>query len=427
MPSAEMVPEYPSPSHTQQQAYQQHYGVPQYPGPPPQYDRKGSSGGGLPNVLWVLIGVVIATVVSKVYGVVSSPGGIQGWMMQQAMKAAMKGMGQPGQPGQAPNPFGAGGMPAGFPGMPPNMGAQMGQGWPPAVDTTARPVGQQQSQPAASSPQPPFNQNVNAGKRFQEHKAQQAKKPPSAASQRNTASSAPAASTPPPSSFVDPPKKAASFTDVGDDDGTSSSYAASGTGPVSAQGSFADNQFAGAGFGQQQQQQASSSGSSGEGGKNKMVDMMERMLKDPNMQKMLYPHLPEGMRNPATIEWMMSNPEYRAQLEATLSNQGAFDPKTMEALQMDTNWEEQLKAINMTPEVVIEKIMSDPELAEAFSKPEVQTAMMECTQNPMNVVKYQSNPEIMNVFKKIEMLFPQNSGGMPGGPPGGMPGGMPGQ
>ena len=86
----------------------------------------------------------------------------------------------------------------------------------------------------------------------------------------------------------------------------------------------------------------------------------------------------------------------------------------------------------------------------------------------MNVVKYQSNPEIMNVsqhvvvllvfqhcsclcvhtvwlpvhphqslfgdinvccqvFKKIEMLFPQNSGGMPGGPPGGMPGGMPGQ
>lgn len=48
--------------------------------------------------------------------------------------------------------------------------------------------------------------------------------------------------------------------------------------------------------------------------------------------------------------------------------QGAFDPKTMEALQMDTNWEEQLKAINMTPEVVIEKIMSDPELAEVSSQ-----------------------------------------------------------
>ena len=56
-------------------------------------------------------------------------------MMQQAMKQAMKGIpGQPGtQGGQPANPFGAGG----FPGMPPNMG----QGWPPAVDTTAGPTG----------------------------------------------------------------------------------------------------------------------------------------------------------------------------------------------------------------------------------------------------------------------------------------------
>lgn len=67
--------------------------------------------------------------------------------MQQAMKQAMKGMGsQQGQAGQPPNPFGGmagmpggmpGGMPPGFPGMP----GQMGQGWPPAVDTTAQPTG----------------------------------------------------------------------------------------------------------------------------------------------------------------------------------------------------------------------------------------------------------------------------------------------
>lgn len=54
--------------------------MPQYPGPPPQYDRKGASGGGLPSILWVVIGAVIATLVSKVYGVVSSPGGVQGWV-----------------------------------------------------------------------------------------------------------------------------------------------------------------------------------------------------------------------------------------------------------------------------------------------------------------------------------------------------------
>lgn len=34
---------------------------------------------------------------------------------------------------------------------------------------------------------------------------------------------------------------------------------------------------------------------------------------------------------------------------------------------------------------------------QAFSKPEVQSAIMDCTQNPMNVIKYQSNPEVMMV------------------------------
>ena len=67
-------------------------------------------------------------------------------MMQQAMKTAMKSMPQQGQAGQA-NPFGAGfpGMPPNMPGMPQGMGQGMGQGWPPAVDTTARPAGEQSS------------------------------------------------------------------------------------------------------------------------------------------------------------------------------------------------------------------------------------------------------------------------------------------
>ena len=46
-----------------------------------------------------------------------------------------------------------------------------------------------------------------------------------------------------------------------------------------------------------------------------------RVMQDPNMQKMLYPYLPEGMRNPQTFEWMMSNPEYRSQLEQMLEKQ----------------------------------------------------------------------------------------------------------
>ena len=39
------------------------------------------------------------------------------------------------------------------------------------------------------------------------------------------------------------------------------------------------------------------------------------------MQEMLYPYLPEGMRNPQTFEWMLSNPEYRQQLEQMLEAQ----------------------------------------------------------------------------------------------------------
>lgn len=43
--------------------------------------------------------------------------------------------------------------------------------------------------------------------------------------------------------------------------------------------------------------------------------MMEKMLRDANMQKMLYPYLPEPMRNPESIEWMLNNPEVRKQME----------------------------------------------------------------------------------------------------------------
>ena len=42
-------------------------------------------------------------------------------------------------------------------------------------------------------------------------------------------------------------------------------------------------------------------------------------LQDPEMQKTLYPYLPEPMRNPETMEWMLSQPEYRQQMEQMMS------------------------------------------------------------------------------------------------------------
>ena len=42
---------------------------------------------------------------------------------------------------------------------------------------------------------------------------------------------------------------------------------------------------------------------------------------------MFYQHLPEEMRNPETFEWILSNPENRAQLEAMVEAQaGNLDP-----------------------------------------------------------------------------------------------------
>lgn len=39
------------------------------------------------------------------------------------------------------------------------------------------------------------------------------------------------------------------------------------------------------------------------------------------MLQLLYKYLPEPMRNPQTFEWMLSNPEYRKQLEGMMQQQ----------------------------------------------------------------------------------------------------------
>ncbi len=52
-------------------------------------------------------------------------------------------------------------------------------------------------------------------------------------------------------------------------------------------------------------------------GSNAMLDM----LRDPEMQKMVYPYLPEPMRNPQTFDFMLNNPQMRAQMEQMISQQ----------------------------------------------------------------------------------------------------------
>lgn len=46
---------------------------------------------------------------------------------------------------------------------------------------------------------------------------------------------------------------------------------------------------------------------------------MEVMLQDPKMQEMMYPYLPEPMRNPETFNFVLKDPTMRKQLVSTLA------------------------------------------------------------------------------------------------------------
>ncbi|XVF20592.1 hypothetical protein REPUB_Repub12eG0013700 [Reevesia pubescens] len=156
---------------------------------------------------------------------------------------------------------------------------------------------------------------------------------------------------------------------------------------------------------------------SGGAGPTLSVDALEKMMEDPTVQKMVYPYLPEEMRNPETFKWMLQNPQYRQQLQDMLNNMGGsaeWDNRMMESLKnfdLDSpEVKQQFDQIGLTPEEVISKIMANPEVAMAFQNPRVQAAIMDCSQNPLSIAKYQNDKEVMDVFNKISELFPGVTG-----------------
>ncbi|XAR57566.1 hypothetical protein NMG60_11025750 [Bertholletia excelsa] len=147
------------------------------------------------------------------------------------------------------------------------------------------------------------------------------------------------------------------------------------------------------------------------------VEALEKMMEDPTVQKMVYPYLPEEMRNPATFKWMLQNPQYRQQLEDMLNNMGGnpeWDNRVMDTLKnfdlSSPEVKQQFDQIGLTPEEVISKIMANPDVAMAFQNPRVQAAIMDCSQNPLSIAKYQNDKEVMDVFNKISELFPGQQG-----------------
>nr|ACG37310.1 translocon Tic40 [Zea mays] len=148
------------------------------------------------------------------------------------------------------------------------------------------------------------------------------------------------------------------------------------------------------------------------------VETIEKMMEDPAVQKMVYPYLPEEMRNPDSFKWMLQNPMYRQQLQDMLKNMGGspdqWDNRMLDHLKnfdlSSPEVRQQFAQVGMTPEEVVSKIMANPDVAVAFQNPKIQTAIMDCSQNPLNIVKYQNDKEVMDVFMKISQIFPQING-----------------
>ncbi|KAL3513502.1 hypothetical protein ACH5RR_026219 [Cinchona calisaya] len=114
------------------------------------------------------------------------------------------------------------------------------------------------------------------------------------------------------------------------------------------------------------------------------VEALEQMMEDPTVQKMVYPNNMGG------------SPEWDNHMMDTSKN---FDLNSPEVKQ-------QFDQIGLIPEEVISKIMANPDVAMAFQNPRVQAAIMDCSQNPLSIAKYQNDKEVMDVFNKISELFP---------------------
>ena len=164
---------------------------------------------------------------------------------------------------------------------------------------------------------------------------------------------------------------------------------------------------------------AAASTSGGGGGGKFSAGLVDQFFKDPAIQEMLYAHLPEPMRNPETFEWVLNNPENRAHLEAMIEAQGAgLDPGMKAALASLDNAEvgKRLESLGVSPADMLQKIMGEPDLAAAIQKPAVMQAIMEMQADPMAVVKYQGDADVMLVVNRMAAMFnPAGVGGMPGG------------
>ncbi|KAH9626396.1 hypothetical protein KSS87_009082 [Heliosperma pusillum] len=136
------------------------------------------------------------------------------------------------------------------------------------------------------------------------------------------------------------------------------------------------------------------------------VETFEKLMEDPKIQNMILPDATESAISSTATR-------YASSLRDNMG-EGALDNQMMDSLKnFDLNSPEvkqQFDQIGLTPEEAMSRIMANPEIAMAFQNPKIQQAIMDCSQNPMNIMKYQNDREVMDVFNKIQELFPGSPG-----------------
>ena len=243
-----------------------------YYAPPPPPVAKKSSGSDVPAWMWVGLGVALATVGGKIFGAKKQD--MQSMMMQQMMKqftsqagggmpGGMPGMGMPGMPGMP-----GAGMPGAAGGFPPFPGA-----------SATPPVDVKPSPPKPATPKP-------------------------ATAATPTSSGRGSATTTQPTTAEEPsPAVKSEFAGFADQQ---TPVVEPTTVPPASNPFFDDAE------------DTPAAGAATDDVSEEDLQYMQDMIRNPEMQKLMYPYLPEFMRNPETFEMLLSNPQYKDQLKGIM-------------------------------------------------------------------------------------------------------------
>ncbi|KAL6530069.1 hypothetical protein OROMI_028714 [Orobanche minor] len=138
----------------------------------------------------------------------------------------------------------------------------------------------------------------------------------------------------------------------------------------------------------------------GKGAPLMSVDAVEKIMEDPKVLQMIFPYLPEAVRNPTIFKWVLQNPRFRQLFQDALN-----DTDTLKETLSSPVIKQAFDQIGLTHHEVVDKIMENPDVVMAVLNPRVLAAILDSSQNPRSIAKYQNDKEVMDVFNKVDELF----------------------